>query len=214
MLSLTQQVGSQIFGISTVVSDNKNFARTGQHIDIHMADYCLFSKSYKDIARASDFFYLGHSSSAKGQCSNSLRATHFIDFGYANQACRYQNIGVYLAVLSGRHGHNNAGHASHLRRAGVHHDGRRIGSGAAGHVNAHGIHRSDLLAQHGAEGTVGEPGFGHLLLVEFHHIGNSTLQRSLNLGLTNSFGFSKFFFGNANIFGSELHSINQLGVVE
>ena len=76
MLGLAHQIRGQITGVRRIISNDQNFAGSGNHINSHHAVQQLFSRGHVDIARTDNFIHLRHALCPVSQCRYGLRPTH------------------------------------------------------------------------------------------------------------------------------------------
>lgn len=165
MLRLGKQIGRHIAGIGGLISQYQNLTGACDGINTYVAIYGLLCQSHIDIAGPHDLVYLRHTLRTESQRRDGLGSTHLVDLIHARLTGCHQGIRRYLAVLSGRCGHDNTLHTGHLGRGHVHQNGGRIDCLAAGYIDATGGDGPDFLAKQGAVRLAVEPAVTALLLV-------------------------------------------------
>ena len=78
MFRLGQEVCGEMNWISTVVSNNTDFARARNHVDIDLTKYLAFCSGYVNITRAYDFIDLWNAFSTICKSCYTLSATNLV----------------------------------------------------------------------------------------------------------------------------------------
>ena len=121
--------------ICTVVSNNTNFTRARNHVDVNLTKYLAFCGSYVNIARAYDFIDLWNTFSTISQRRHTLSAAYLIHRINASKlgSTQYSRID---AVLLRRCNHDDFFNACNFSWQRSHNDGGRICCCTARNVKA------------------------------------------------------------------------------
>ena len=92
--------------ISTIISNNTNFARACNHIDINLAEYLALRCGYVNITRAYDFIYLWNGFRTVSQRRYPLGTAHLVHRINTSQFCRTKYSRVNAILLRRCH-HND-----------------------------------------------------------------------------------------------------------
>ncbi|MNW48853.1 hypothetical protein D3C74_262430 [compost metagenome] len=149
MLSLRQQVSSNISGISAIISQNCDFAWPGNAVDINSTIYFTFGKSHIYIAGTTYFINRCNAFRTISECSNGLSPAHSINFVHSGfSRCNEDvRINACFTARCRRSNHYNFRYARYLCRNDVHKHGGRISSLTPGHVYTYPLQGSDNLTQ-------------------------------------------------------------------
>ena len=175
VFSLREEVHRHPVRIARAIGDNKDFRRTGHHVDTDDAEYPALGCGDIGVAGADDLVHLRHGLRTVGQRADRLGTAHGEYAVDAGQAGSGQHQLVVLATWR-RDDHDQLLDTSHLGRNRVHQHRRRIGGLTARHVEADTVERGDHLAEHGAIGLGVGPAFHLLPLVVGPDTAGSGLQ--------------------------------------
>ena len=135
MFRLGQKIRSKMNWISTVVSNNTDFTRARNHIDVNLTEYLAFCSGYVNIARAYDFIDLWNAFSTICKGCYTLSATNLVYRINASKlgSTQYSRID---AVLLRRCNHNDFFNACNFSWQRSHDNSRRICCCTARNVKA------------------------------------------------------------------------------
>ena len=97
MFGLTEHIGSRIYRICRLISDNQNLTRPGKHINITMSVDFFFGKRNKDIARTCYLVDAWNGLRTESHSCYRLRSANLVDFVDAGKFGSNQNIRINFA---------------------------------------------------------------------------------------------------------------------
>ena len=146
MFRLGEHVGRNIGGLGRVVSDNKNLARSGDHIDINPSEDEPFGCRDINIAWPNDFIDAGNGLCTIRQSGHRLRPSDpEKGVGSGNMSCGEQ--GWIVPFRRRWRDEDDLFDPSHFSRNHIHEHRRWIGRGATGNIHADPFKRRYFLAQ-------------------------------------------------------------------
>ena len=135
VLGLRKQIHGHPLRRRCTIGQDQNFARACNHVNAYGAKHALFCAGHIGIARARYFVDFGNCGCAIGQSGHGLCAAN----GEGSRHTRHIGCGqhqrIFHALGRGDH-HDDLFNTCHMRRDGVHQNGRGISGLAAWHINA------------------------------------------------------------------------------
>ena len=164
MLGLAHQIQRNPVRIIVAIRDDQNFGRTRDHVDADLTENTTLGGCNKGVSGSGDLINRLDRFGAIGQRRDRLRATDAVNLIHAGQARRQQNQRIDNAVRRGN-GNCQTANARHLRRNGVHQNGRRIRGQAARHIKTRRRNRRPTPTKLRACGVGPHRVLGHLTAV-------------------------------------------------
>ena len=163
---LGKQVRRCINRISAFIRDDQNFARTGDHIDIHFAVDEFLGRRDIDVARTRDLVNRSDGFGAIGKCGHRLGAADLVDLRDTGKSSRKGDIGIDGALFVGRRDHDNPLNSCHMGGNRIHQNGTGILRSAAGHIDADAFQRKHPLSKEDAVFLLQDIGVLNLCFME------------------------------------------------
>ena len=125
MFCLRQKICCKVYWISTIVSDNADFTRACNHVDINLAEHLAFCCGNVNVARAYDLINLWNAFRTIRKSRYTLSTTNLVYCINASKFCSAQYSRIDTILLR-RCDHNDFFDARDFRWQCSHNDGRRI----------------------------------------------------------------------------------------
>ena len=165
VLGLREQVGGDVARVGGVVREDQDLARSGDHVDVDLAEHHLLRGRHVDVARAHDLVHPRDRRRAVGHRPDGLGAADAVDLLEAEHVGDHEHVRVEHA-LRRRRADGERADTGDLRRDRVHQHRARVGRLAAGDVEPDPPDRRHELAEQRAVVGGLEPGLGALTLVK------------------------------------------------
>ena len=212
MLGLCEQIGRHPRGVCFAVSDDEDFARTGQKIDRHTSEKLPLGFDHVAVARTENFRHRPDRFGSAGQCSHGLCPADFVDFRRTGQMQGGKECLVHFAVAIRGGDRDDFRHARGGRIGAGHQRGGNERRRSARHVDADAMEWIEPLADLGAMRVPRRPILAQAAPRESADVFVRGRQRPLGRCIERSPGCGQFFRGNAQFFCGECGSTECFGI--
>ena len=144
MFRLGQKICCKVYWISTIVSNNTDFTRACNHVDINLAEHLAFCSSYVNVARAYDFINLWNAFRTIRKSRYTLSTTNLVYCINASKFCGAQYSRID-AILLRRCNHNDFFNTRNFSWQRSHDNSRRVSRCAARNIKTNASQWNHLL---------------------------------------------------------------------
>jgi len=214
VFGLGAEVGGHPFGVGRAVGDDHDLARSGQEVDADQAEDLALGFRHVGVPGAEDLVDRRDRAGAERQGGDGLRAADGVDLAHAAQVEGGEDVGVDLAVRTGRGAGADFGDAGHLGRQRGHQHGRDEGDLAAGDVEAATADGVVPFADRRAVGVLGGPAFRQGAGVERRDALGGLGEGFALFGRESVRGLPQFLEGDAQLPDRETGPVEARGILQ